>query len=94
MKQAAGGSAYCLLHADFLLGLFFNHKNGCDIPPKRQSTFTRLQSIISSKTELFHSDSYNNLKSNNSHFVEGKYGRIPNFTLTQYAQYDKEVGLI
>jgi hypothetical protein len=38
--------------AGFLLGLFFNPKDG-DVPPKRRLTFNGLHGVISQKIVLF-----------------------------------------
>jgi hypothetical protein len=48
------GSASCLLHAGFLLGLYFDREGGnCMFPPKRRLTSNGLHAVISEKTELF-----------------------------------------
>jgi hypothetical protein len=40
-------------HADFLLGLFLDPENWCDVPPKLRLTFNGLHGVISQKIELF-----------------------------------------
>jgi hypothetical protein len=47
------GSACYLLHAGFLLGLFFYPEDGGHVTPKRQLTFNGLHGITSQKSELF-----------------------------------------
>jgi hypothetical protein len=49
----AGGKQNPRLHAGFLLGLFFDPRDGDDVLPKRRLTLTELHGVISQKTELF-----------------------------------------
>jgi hypothetical protein len=47
------GSACCLLHAGFLLDVFFNLEDGGDVPSIGQLIFKGLHSVVSQKIELF-----------------------------------------
>jgi hypothetical protein len=47
------GSAFHLLHAGFLLSLFFDSEDGGDMFPKRQLIFNGLHGVMSQKTEIF-----------------------------------------
>jgi hypothetical protein len=38
---------------DFLLGLYFDHEDGGDIPSERRLIFTGLHSVTTQKKELF-----------------------------------------
>jgi hypothetical protein len=40
-------------HSCFLLGLFFNPEDGCDVSPRHRLTYSGLHGVIYQKTELF-----------------------------------------
>jgi hypothetical protein len=53
MLPSSSGSACYLLHADFLLRIFFDPEDGGDMSPKCLLTLSGLHGIISQKIELF-----------------------------------------
>jgi hypothetical protein len=52
-EQAKQSSLCYVLHAGFLLCLFFDPESGGDVSPKRRSTFNGLHGCISQKIDFF-----------------------------------------